>query len=111
MLCMEILWHRDLRVLQLILESCRGTGCIVGLCMLYQGGFVHVTPRRICACYTICAPSSKYLDSACKQTAVVVYRTLIVHLTQAGMCHILVEVEAVAAHLVQHAQNHNTSNW
>ena len=46
MLCMEIFQHRDLWALQLILESCMGIGCIVGLCMLHQGGFVHVTPHQ-----------------------------------------------------------------
>ena len=45
-----------------------------------------------------------FRPSTCKQTAVGVQRTLI-----AQSCHILVEV--AAAHLVQHAQSHNTSNW
>ena len=44
--------------------------------MLHQGGFVHVTPHKA---------ASKFL-SAYNQTAVGVYRTPIVYLTQAGMC-------------------------
>ena len=45
-LCTDILFHRDLGVLELILESCGGIRCIVALCMLHQGGFVHVTPHQ-----------------------------------------------------------------
>ena len=48
----NILFHRDLGV----------TGVDLGKLWGYwmYCGFVHVTPRRICACYT--TPSSKYLD-------------------------------------------------
>ena len=75
-LCTEFFCGTEISV-QLILKSCMGVLDVLWVCACYTKEdlcMLHYTKQQV------------FRPSACKQTAVGVYRTLIVQLTQAGLC-------------------------